>query len=122
MTRLASCTFACLVATLAVLIAHAENEKYSSKYDHIDVNEVLANSHLRNQYVRCLINISPCTMGSARFLKDIFAEAFITKCKKCTDKQIYIFNVITDWFTKNEPETWNHIVRTTIEEAQRKNA
>lgn len=69
MTKLASCTFACLVMTLAVLIAHAEDEKYSSKYDHIDINEVLANSRLRNQYVRCLINISPCTTGSARFLK-----------------------------------------------------
>lgn len=69
MTRLAGCTFACLVVTLVVLIAHAEDEKYSNKYDYIDANEVLANSRLRNQYVGCLINTSPCTTGSARFLK-----------------------------------------------------
>lgn len=69
MTKLASCTFACLVVTWIVLVVHAEEEKYSSKYDHIDVNAVLANPRLRNQYVRCLINTSPCTTGSSRFLK-----------------------------------------------------
>lgn len=69
MTKLASFTFTCLIVTLMILIAHANDEKYSNKYDHIDVDAVLTNFRLRTQYVRCLINTSPCNMGSSRFLK-----------------------------------------------------
>lgn len=72
MTKLASFAFACLVATWIVLVAHAEEEKYSSKYDHIDVDAVLNNSRLRNQYVKCLLNISPCNTGASLFLKGNF--------------------------------------------------
>lgn len=69
MTKLAIFTFTCLVVTCIVLIAHAADEKYSSKYDNVDVDAILTNSRLRNQYVSCIIGTSPCRTGAARFLK-----------------------------------------------------
>ncbi|XP_072753956.1 putative odorant-binding protein A10 [Anoplolepis gracilipes] len=101
-------------------IKDTKQEKYSSKYDHIDVNAVLANSRLRNQYINCLNGSAPCNTGASRFLKEKFAEAFVTRCKKCTERQIYFFDTIIDWFTKNDPETWNHLVKMAIKELQKK--
>ncbi|KAM0728452.1 putative odorant-binding protein A10 [Formica fusca] len=120
MIKLAICTFSCLIVTCIVLVAHAADEKYSTKYDNIDVDAVLANPRLRNQYVSCVMGTSACITGSARFLKEKFAEAFVTRCSKCTEKQIYFFDTVTEWFMKNEPDTFHRVVEIAIK--QRKNA
>lgn len=46
-----------------------------------------------------------------------FAEAIVTRCIKCTEKQIYFFNTIVEWFMKNEPETWNRLLTMAIKKA-----
>ncbi|KAL6444087.1 hypothetical protein ACFW04_001794 [Cataglyphis niger] len=117
MIKLTICTFACLIVTCIVLVAYAADEKYSNKYDDINVKAVLDNPRSRNQYVGCLMNTSPCITGSARFLKEKFAEAIVTRCRKCTEKQIYFFDTVVEWFMKNEPETWNRLVTMAIKKA-----
>jgi len=52
----------------------------------------------------------------------VFSEAYQTKCKKCTEKQKEIFNVVVDWYEKNDPERWQLIVAKTIEDMKKKNA
>jgi len=60
----------CLALICGLLLTYSTaNERYSSKYDDVNVDEVLANPRLRNQYVSCLVNTSPCVTGAARFLK-----------------------------------------------------
>lgn len=108
--------------TCIILNAHAADQKYSDRYDHIDIDAVLANSRMRNQYIHCLFGTSPCRTGSERFLKDIFAEAYVTRCNKCTEKQVYFFDSIITWFTKNEPDTLNQIVQLAIDDLRKKNA
>lgn len=95
--------------------------KYASKYDDIDIGEVLNNPRLRNQYVGCIMSTAPCVTGSARFLKDHFAEAFVTKCKRCTERQLIIFDKIAEWFTKYDLKTWNRAVEIAVRKAQGKN-
>jgi hypothetical protein len=49
-----------LVLVLATLLAvHGEN--YGSKFDKIDVDDLLKNERLLNNYVKCLKNAGPCT-------------------------------------------------------------
>lgn len=67
MIKLTICTFACIM-----LIAHAADEKYSNKYDHIDIKAILDNPRSRNQYLGCIMDTSPCITGAARFLKGNF--------------------------------------------------
>ncbi|KOC65006.1 Ejaculatory bulb-specific protein 3 [Habropoda laboriosa] len=108
-----------LFAIFAITFAE-EEEKYSSKYDDIDIDEILANPKLRNQYLDCYLGRKPCLTADAKYFKDKFPEAMATKCKKCTDKQVIFFDKAVSWFTENEPENWKKIVETAIRDAQNK--
>jgi Insect pheromone-binding family, A10/OS-D len=46
-------------ALLAVALAQSE-EKYSRRYDNIDVNTIFRSSRLLNNYVDCLLDKKPC--------------------------------------------------------------
>ncbi|XP_076242801.1 ejaculatory bulb-specific protein 3-like [Calliopsis andreniformis] len=105
---------------LQILVVVLAEEKYSSKYDDINVDNILANSRLRNQYVNCYLGTSTCVTADARYFKGIFPEAFVTKCRKCTQKQEEFFSKITIWFTEHEPDTWRRIIEKTVENIQKK--
>lgn len=36
----------------------------------------------------------------------IFGEAYLTNCKKCTEKQKEIVRMVSEWYMKNEPDKW----------------
>lgn len=54
------------------------------------------------------------------YFSDTFPEAIVTKCRKCTEKQKIAFDLVVNWYLKNDLETWNNIVRKAVVEAQRK--
>ncbi|XP_078041889.1 chemosensory protein 1 [Augochlora pura] len=93
-------------------------EMYSSKYDYINVDEILANEKLRKQYENCYMDISPCNTPESLYLKERLPEAFTTNCRKCTPKQVEFFNKVTDWYKANDMETWNAVVKRTLERAK----
>jgi len=55
-------------------------------------------------------------------ISGIINEAMQTQCRKCSEKQKELLNVLSDWFTKNKPEEWEALVKKTIENVQNKNA
>ncbi|KAK7865716.1 hypothetical protein R5R35_005510 [Gryllus longicercus] len=78
-----------LAALLAVALAGpAPDDKYTDKWDNIDLDEILANDRLRNKYVECLLadNDSHCTPDGKELRKNI-PDALTNECGKCTDKQ-----------------------------------
>ncbi|XP_076765717.1 chemosensory protein 1 [Xylocopa sonorina] len=107
-----------LLATL--MIVFADEEKYTSKYDYINVDEVLANPKLRNQYFDCFMESGPCSTPDAKFFKGMFAEAFVTKCKKCTEKQVDMLNKVSAWYSENEPDNWKKVVERAMQSMQKK--
>lgn len=68
-----SIIFCCLLSVLSISVTtvHAEEAQaaavaaakggYETKYDNIDLDEVLKNDRLRKNYIKCLINNGPCT-------------------------------------------------------------
>lgn len=70
-----------ILVVFAIILAcvHAEeydrydskNEKYSSKYDNMNLDEVLGNKRLLNGYMKCALDQGPCT-----------AEGKELKCKR----------------------------------------
>ncbi|XP_070169011.1 ejaculatory bulb-specific protein 3-like [Polyergus mexicanus] len=106
---------------IALLCVFAE-ELYSDKYDYIDVKEILNNNKLQDQYYQCFMETGPCPTADAKFFKEIGSELFQTKCKKCTEKQKEMLNIIVDWYTKNEPEQWQKFVKKTLENMKKKDA
>ncbi|XP_014292424.1 ejaculatory bulb-specific protein 3 [Halyomorpha halys] len=58
---------------------------YTTKYDNIDLDEILNNERLYKKYFECLSNKGKCT-PDGKELKDIIPEALATECKKCSEK------------------------------------
>lgn len=51
---------------------------------------------------------------------EVASEAFQTKCKLCTEKQKYMMDEISVWFTKNQPDKWNAFVAKSLEDMKKK--
>lgn len=57
----------CVISVIYIgYVAVGENvqpkkDGYDSKYDNIDLDELLKNDRLRKNYVKCLLNQGPCT-------------------------------------------------------------
>lgn len=45
----------------ATISADEVTEKYTTKYDNINLDDLLKNDRLRRNYVACLLNEGPCT-------------------------------------------------------------
>ncbi|XP_020296969.1 ejaculatory bulb-specific protein 3-like [Pseudomyrmex gracilis] len=119
MTRLI--TYVVAIIGIALMCVLAEEEKYTDKYDDVDVSSILANEKLRMQYYNCFMGTGPCITSDSKFFRDIFSEAFQTKCKKCTEKQKEMLDEIVVWYTEHQPEQWKAIVAKTVEDLKQKN-
>ncbi|XP_014258335.1 ejaculatory bulb-specific protein 3-like [Cimex lectularius] len=59
---------------------------YTTKYDNIDLDEILGNQRLYKKYFDCLANRGNCT-PDGKELKAALPDALTTACSKCTPKQ-----------------------------------
>ena len=53
--------FAIVVAAVAAVAAQDERQPYSTKYDNIDLEEILRSDRLLKNYFNCLMEAGPCT-------------------------------------------------------------
>ena len=109
-------TLLAVLLTSVLVLVFAEEEQYTSKYDDIDVHAILANSKLRNQYLKCYLETGPCVTADAKYFKARFPEIIATRCKKCTDKQLQFLDAVTAWYQENEPDTWKQVIETALQE------
>ncbi|CAH1395227.1 unnamed protein product [Nezara viridula] len=75
-----------LACLLFVGLVFAKPDGYTTKYDNIDLDEILSNERLYKKYFDCLANKGPCT-PDGKELKDVIPDALKTGCKKCNEKQ-----------------------------------
>ncbi|XP_014277120.1 ejaculatory bulb-specific protein 3 [Halyomorpha halys] len=64
----------------------AHKGSYTTRYDNIDLEEILSNERLYKKYFDCLANKGKCT-PDGKELKDVLPDALATECKKCSHKQ-----------------------------------
>nr|ATU82519.1 venom POBP 2 [Lethocerus distinctifemur] len=77
-------TFGLLVVALAALAT--AQEKYTTKYDNVNIDEILTNDRLYQKYYSCLANKGKCTPDGEE-LKKVLPDALKTECSKCNEKQ-----------------------------------
>ncbi|EGI69191.1 PREDICTED: ejaculatory bulb-specific protein 3-like [Acromyrmex echinatior] len=112
-----------LISAMYVLMCIlAEEELYSDQYDYIDIQSILQNKELREEYYNCFMETAPCKSPEQETITELYTEAFQTKCRKCTKKQIENMDMVTNWFVTNEPEKWKLIVAKTVEKMKKKAA
>ncbi|KAG5315282.1 PEB3 protein, partial [Pseudoatta argentina] len=105
-----------MIIAVALTCVFAEKELYSDRYDDININEILANEKLRTQYYYCFLGTAPCKTADAKFFAGIIDEAVQTQCRKCTEKQKNLLEILIDWYSKNKPEDWEAIIKKNFRE------
>nr|CAD7577206.1 unnamed protein product [Timema californicum] len=83
-------------------------EKYTDRYDHIDVDVILSNKRTTNVYVKCLLEEGACP-PEGKELKAQLPEALRTTCAKCTDTQKKFVRRVSKYLIENQPDNWNKI-------------
>nr|CAD7604574.1 unnamed protein product [Timema genevievae] len=108
MRRLA--VFVCLPVFWGMIWAAAlpSGEKYTDRYDHIDVDVILSNKRTTNVYVKCILEEGACP-PEGKELKAQLPEALRTTCAKCTETQKKFVRRVSKYLIENQPENWNKI-------------
>ncbi|XP_057656966.1 ejaculatory bulb-specific protein 3-like isoform X2 [Diorhabda carinulata] len=68
------------------LAAVTEKAKYTTKYDNVNLEEIVHNDRLLKNYVDCLLEKGKCTPDGLE-LKRNMPDAIATDCSKCSEKQ-----------------------------------
>nr|ATI99847.1 chemosensory protein 8 [Oedaleus asiaticus] len=98
-----------LTAVLAVVASVAADDKYTTKFDDIDIDKILANERLLHQYELCLTeDETKCTPEGKELRKDI-PDALETECAKCNEKQKEGIKKVIKFLINHKPETWQKL-------------
>ncbi|BFG01140.1 putative odorant-binding protein A10 [Drosophila madeirensis] len=81
---------------------------YDEKFDNVDLDEILAQERLLNNYIKCLESTGPCT-PDAKMLREILPDAILTDCTKCTEKQKFGAEKVTRHLIDNRPNDWERL-------------
>ncbi|EAA12353.2 ejaculatory bulb-specific protein 3-like [Anopheles arabiensis] len=90
----------------ALLALAAAQEQYTTKYDGIDLDEILKSDRLFNNYFKCLMDEGRCTPDGNE-LKKILPEALQTNCEKCSEKQRSGAIKVINYVIENRKEQWD---------------
>ncbi|XP_065214011.1 ejaculatory bulb-specific protein 3-like [Planococcus citri] len=82
---------------------------YTTRYDNINLDEILSSKRLVNNYVQCLVNGKPCSPEGLE-LRRILPDALKTKCAKCSQKQKEGALKVIQTVQKDYPEDWKKLV------------
>ncbi|THK33221.1 ejaculatory bulb-specific protein 3 [Diachasma alloeum] len=94
----------CLVAVIS-----ARPDKYTTKWDNIDVDQILNNDRILNNYVNCLLEEGNCT-AEGRELKSVLPDALETECEKCSRKQRDGSKKIIKFLVQNKQDLWEKLM------------
>nr|AYN71368.1 chemosensory protein 19 [Oedaleus infernalis] len=99
-----------LIAALAVVVVAAAEEKYTTKYDNVNLDEILNNDRLLNKYVQCLMEDgeSNCT-ADGKELKKAVPDALSNECAKCNDKQKEGTKKVLKHLVNHKPDVWQQL-------------
>nr|AGZ04919.1 chemosensory protein 9 [Sogatella furcifera] len=102
-----------LVAVVfAAFIAAAradEANKYTSKYDNIDIDKILKNDRVLSQYIKCLMGEGSCTQ-EGRELKRLLPDAIQSNCSKCSEKQRQASVKVMRHLRQSKERDWNRLL------------
>lgn len=82
-----------------------KEDKYTTKYDSIDIDEILKSDRLFKNYYLCLMEKGSCT-AEGRELKKALPDALKTECSKCSEKQRDGTDKVLKFIIDNKPEEW----------------
>nr|AAQ85057.1 chemosensory protein [Gryllotalpa orientalis] len=99
--------FVLVFVAVVVAVAMAAPDGYTTKYDNVNLEEILSNDRLRNKYVECLTSTSDehCT-PEGKELKSVVSDALTTDCAKCNEKQKNGTKYVVDTLLDKYPDDY----------------
>uniref|UniRef100_A0A8D9BJ08 Ejaculatory bulb-specific protein 3 n=1 Tax=Cacopsylla melanoneura TaxID=428564 RepID=A0A8D9BJ08_9HEMI len=94
-----------VVLLSAAACVYAASAPYTTKYDNINLDEILANDRLVSSYIKCLLDEGTCTPDGAE-LKSVLPDALKTSCTSCSQKQRSGSKRIFKFLIEKKPEEW----------------
>ncbi|EFA07564.2 chemosensory protein 5 isoform X1 [Tribolium castaneum] len=85
------------------------DDKYTTRYDNVDVDRILHSKRLLLNYINCLLEKGPCS-PEGRELKKILPDALVTNCSKCSEVQKKQAGKILTFVLLNYRNEWNQLV------------
>nr|AXF48707.1 chemosensory protein CSP9.1 [Lobesia botrana] len=86
----------------------ADDKTYTTKYDGIDLDEILASSRLLTGYVNCLLDLRPCTPDGKELKKNL-PDAISNDCSKCTERQQQGADKVMHYIIDHRPDDWEKL-------------
>ncbi|XP_063978576.1 ejaculatory bulb-specific protein 3-like [Diachasmimorpha longicaudata] len=95
-----------LLAVVAVTLGKPQG--YTTKYDNVDLDQILRNDRLLNNYVKCLLDEGNCT-SDGKELKASLPDALATGCNKCSEKQRVGSEKVIRYLVNERPKVWQKL-------------
>ncbi|KAL1493838.1 hypothetical protein ABEB36_009524 [Hypothenemus hampei] len=99
-----------LIFVIQIIIVVCLGQKYTTRYDNINIDEILSNKRVLNNYVKCILDEGPCT-AEGRELRAHIPEALQTNCAKCSDSQKRFVKKGANFLKTKSPIEWSRISR-----------
>ncbi|CAH0550932.1 unnamed protein product [Brassicogethes aeneus] len=101
--------FSCLLLVALFCLAFSKpQDKYTTKYDNIDLDEILKSDRLLRNYINCLMETGKCTPDGLE-LKKVLPGALQNDCEKCSDKQKEGAKKVLKYLVKNKREWFDEV-------------
>ncbi|XP_076286714.1 ejaculatory bulb-specific protein 3-like [Lasioglossum baleicum] len=97
-----------VIVLLAVAACAFADDRYTTKYDNIDVDQILRSERLLNNYVNCLLEKGSCT-PDGKELKKSLPDALENKCGKCSEKQKSGSEKVIRFLIHDKPQIWERL-------------
>nr|ALG36162.1 chemosensory protein 9 [Sclerodermus sp. MQW-2015] len=81
------------------------DNKYTTKYDQVDVDAIVRNERLVNSYVGCLLDRNSCTPDAAELKKNL-PDALQTACVSCSEAQKDVADKFSQFLIDHKPDQW----------------
>lgn len=95
------------LAFVVIVAAHPQTN-YSSRFDNVDVDEILKSDRLFNNYFKCLMDTGRCTPDGSE-LRRVLPDALESSCSKCSEKQRESSEKILQFISKSKKPQWEEL-------------
>ncbi|XP_011708037.1 PREDICTED: ejaculatory bulb-specific protein 3-like isoform X2 [Wasmannia auropunctata] len=100
----------CLLAIISVVYVYAADDKYTDKFDNIDVDQILNNDRLLKRYIDCLLDKPNVRCpAEAIELKKHITDALDDECSKCSEHQKEMVKKVIKHLIINKRSMWNEL-------------
>nr|AUF72999.1 chemosensory protein [Anoplophora chinensis] len=96
------------VVVVALVVCARADDKYTTKYDNVDLDEIIKSDRLLKNYVNCLLDKGNCTPDGAE-LKKVLPDALLTDCSKCSETQKKGSKKIIRHLIDNKPDWYKEL-------------